>query len=479
MAEPTTVTTADFLARRGLPDPTVRVALVVLWSASDPRRVGEVALLPAKATNPVVLGRGSSEADGEDRLRFLRQRPGRNERTRGATEAGVSRRQLAFSNDAGSWRFENVGRCQLRRNGQTATAGPLNEGDVLHLHGQLLLLVTSRPARLPALRDYPSSAIPDFGRADPQGLAGESPRAWALRDRLAFLARRDAHVLLLGASGTGKEAAARSVHQLSRRCKKALVSRNAATIPAGLADAELFGNVRDYPNPGMRERAGLVGQADGSTLFLDEIGELPTELQAHLLRVLDAGEYHRLGETRARQADLRLVAATNRSPEELKHDFLARFGLRLELPGLAARREDIPLILRHQLCTIAARDRDLADRFFEGGLPRLDPLLVEALVRHDYTVHARELMNLLWSSLSSSTGEVAELTPEVEGLLGVGPGRPRRAPGELTPEEIQACLDKHGGRQKDAWQELGLSGRHQLARLIKKHGLLVRPGPSG
>ena len=117
--------------------------------------------------------------------------------------------------------------------------------------------------------------------------------------------------MLLGETGTGKELAARAVHRFSTRADRPLVARNAATMPAGLIDAELFGNARNYPNPGMAERPGLVGQADGGFLFLDEIGELPSELQAHLLRVLDAGgEYQRLGESRVRRSDFRLLAAT-------------------------------------------------------------------------------------------------------------------------------------------------------------------------
>src|SRR6185369_7117992 len=115
-------------------------------------------------------------------------------------------------------------------------------------------------------------------------------------------------------------------------------------------DAELFGNVKNYPNPGTPEREGLIGEADGSTLFLDEIGELPVHMQAHLLRVLDrGGEYQRLGDSRAQRADLRVVAATNRPLDALKHDFLARLTLRLEIPSLDERRDDIPLLARHLL----------------------------------------------------------------------------------------------------------------------------------
>ena len=161
---------------------------------------------------------------------------------------------------------------------------------------------------------------------------------------MAFAAQAASHVLITGASGVGKELAARAVHALSARADGPWVSRNAATLPDGLADAEFFGNAANYPNPGMPERPGLVGEAAGGTLFLDEIGELSEPLQAKLLRVADAGEYQRLGEATPRHADFVLVGATNRDPSSLKHDLAARFPVRLHVPGLAERREDIPLI---------------------------------------------------------------------------------------------------------------------------------------
>src|SRR5208283_3694878 len=102
-------------------------------------------------------------------------------------------------------------------------------------------------------------------------------------------------------------------------------------------------------NPGMPERPGLIGEAHQSTLFLDEFAELPRNLQSHLLRVMDDGGYQRLGEAKARHSDLRIVAATNGRPEDIKHDVLARFLLRVSVPSLAARREDIPLLAVHLL----------------------------------------------------------------------------------------------------------------------------------
>src|SRR6185295_7811651 len=124
------------------------------------------------------------------------------------------------------------------------------------------------------------------------------------------------------------------------------------------------GNVKNYPNPGMQERPGLIGQAHGGTLFLDEVGELLPELSAHLLRVLDeGGEYQRLGEATPRRADVRLVGATNRETALLKHDFLARLAVRIDLPPFEARREDIPLLARHLLERAADKSPEIAARF--------------------------------------------------------------------------------------------------------------------
>jgi transcriptional regulator with GAF, ATPase, and Fis domain len=159
----------------------------------------------------------------------------------------------------------------------------------VNLDDQLVLLATMRP-RAPYLRATTAPPF-SFGAPDPHGVVGESPAIWRLREALAFVARRAEHVLVTGPSGVGKELIARAVHDLSARAKKAFVSRNAATLPSGIIDAELFGNAKNYPNAGMPERAGLVGDAHGGTLFLDEIGELSTELSSHLLRLLDGGEY--------------------------------------------------------------------------------------------------------------------------------------------------------------------------------------------
>jgi hypothetical protein len=346
-----------------------------------------VALFPEDGP-PLVLGR-DDEASA-DRVRFFRQRPATLVPCLPLTAPGLSRRQLAIRpRKGGGLAVENVGKCQLFVNGERTDNASVGHGDVVYLKPQLLLLCVERPALIPAVRRFPLTAYRGFGDSDALGIVGESPGAWSMRETLAFTAQGDVHSLIVGASGTGKELAARAVHTLSERGKQPFVARNAATLPSGIIDAELFGNMRNYPNPGMPERAGLIAEADGGTLFLDEIGELPSELQAHLLRVLDAGgEYQRLGEPRSRRSNFRLLGATNRDPASLKHDLLARLTGRLTLPSLSERLEDIPLLLRHVILVTAERNPRVAGRFVtrdSEGRPgaRIEPALVEYALRNE------------------------------------------------------------------------------------------------
>jgi len=445
--------------------------LVVVWSREEPERVGEV-LLPDPERTPAkgwVFGRGD---EGPDRLSLQRQRPGQNRATEPLMASRISREQLRIRpGEADCLEIQNPGRRTLLIDGQEVRRlRKVREGSVLELRGQLMLLVVRRPLVLPALA-LPEPLMPAFGQADDFGIVGESPSAWVLRGQLLFAAQRDVHVLVRGPSGVGKELIAQGIHVLSERGARPLISRSAATLPEGLIDAELFGNIRDYPNPGMAERPGLIGAAHRSSFFLDEIGELSHELQAHLLRVLDRGEYQRLGEAKVRHADLRLIAATNRRVEELKHDLAARLRLSLEVPGLDARREDVALLIPHLIKRIAAHDPLLAQSFFaEGdasGYPRLEPALVQWLLTHGYRTHVRELDSLLWTAMMHSIvagHEQVQLVGE--------PERPRDVdPASLTTEQIEAALDHAEGVRDRAWRLLGLRNRYQLVRLLKKHGL--------
>lgn len=467
MSDLATTTSWDPIAAEPERDDSV-LTLVVLAALGDPERVGESAAL-AKGAGPWVLGRQGT-------LPWVRRRPGRAEPTGLIDDRRLSREHLTLAWKGSRVEVSNQGRLPLRLNGRPADQCPVMPGDLLDVGGRLLLYVTRHPEQLP---DVPASH--PWGRADDDGLVGESPVSWTLRERIRFLGRRQAHVLVLGPSGVGKELVVASLHAASRRGRRPLVSRNAATIPESLADAELFGNLQGYPNPGMPGRPGLVGEADGTALFLDEFGELPLDVQARLLRVLDDGEYSRLGEARPRRSDLRLIAATNRSPDTLKHDVLARFPLRLDVPPLEARREDIPLLAAHLLRRIARNDPEVARRAFpEGDIeqpPMLSVALVQQLVARTYHTHVRELEALLWQSLTaSSEGRLGAVERPEEVSAAPSPSVQSGPidPSSLDPEHIQRVLDRHGGQQEPTWKELGLASRHVLGRLVKKHDLKVR-----
>jgi DNA-binding NtrC family response regulator len=453
--------------------------LVLAWSLDEPERLGEVVPI-VRATS---IGRGGPLPDDPaPRTTLHRMRPGSTIAGAPIASARIGRRQLVIEpRGEDEIHVRSIGPARVRVGGKVVTESIARAGDVLEIHNAAVFLVASRPAELPAL----STELPaefEYGAPDPFGMIGESEAAWKLREAIAFAASTSRHVLILGESGVGKELAARAIHGLSARRDRTFVSRNAATMPDSLLDAELFGNVRNYPNPGMAERPGLIGEADGSTLFLDEIGDLPEKSQVHLLRVLDDdGEYHRLGDGQARRSSFRLVAATNRPLDLLKHDFLARFTHRIALPGLGERRDDVPLMLGEILRRTARDNPAIAQRFFEvrkGELaePRLAPDFVVRLLRHPFTHHVRELERLVWLALGSADADYIGITPDVEREL------EQSAESEidalvLDRDTIARALADNGRSPTKAAKALGLKNRYVLLRLLKKHGLAVAPEP--
>jgi DNA-binding NtrC family response regulator len=420
-----------------------------------------------------VFGRGSEPDGRHERARLARQRPGETTETPPLSSTHLSRAQLIVRSHAdGGVTLKNVGKRSLVVEGKSVDEGRARTGDLVEVGHQLVLLCVQRPPTLPPLRATDPRLSFAFGEADSFGYVGESPEAWRLRDEVARVALRREHLLVLGESGTGKELVAQAVHALGPRAGRRFVARNAATVPSGLIDAELFGNAANYPNAGMPERPGLVGEAEGSTLFFDEIGELPVELQTHLLRLLDGGDYQRLGDARRRTADLRVVAATNRPLSQLKADLAARFVLRVHAPGFHERREDIMLVAREVLRrTVLAGDPSGA-RFADArGEPRISGELAVALMSHLYATHVRELSSILLRAALESRGEVVELTDGARRLLSLSDDGPAQSVREVTREELVAALERHAGIREKVWRELGLPNRYVLKRLMKKHGL--------
>lgn len=452
-------------------------ALVLLGSQAEPEREGEVLLCEGKGT--FVFGRFDPDLKSSSVLRPVRQRPGSNE-VRPPLELAdyVSRKQLRLS----------IGRDRDLLLTVTGKApvwvddGPelapghevsLRLGSTLRIGDDLCFLVTTRPRRLPELRASVEVDFP-FGAADGNGMIGESPVMWALRERLAFVAAIGLHALVIGESGTGKELAARAIHRLSPRGDRPIVAHSAADIPATLIEAELFGNRADYPQSGMPAREGLIGSAHGSSLFLDELGTLPSELQSRLLRVLDShGEYRRLGLDTPRRSDFRLIAATNQSPDRIKHDLRARLQHTVELPPLTERSEDVPLLIHALLSRMVERpgDRVMLARFQDPQRFRISLDLIQALTRHQYQTHIRELQQLLLISIYESKGDTLERTPTLDGRLRFREAT--AAPEMLGEAELRAALQQAGWNVLLTARRLGLS-RFQLMRQMKKLGI-VRP----
>ncbi len=448
---------------------------VVMWAPGDEGLLG--GWLPL-STEPRILGRGAALAsDPVPRVQAIRQSPGSNTLLAPFSSPALSRVQLELRQLEGDRiALRNLGRCPLSVNDVPCQEATVSPGDVVQIGNQLLLLCARRTARLFGT----IGTHQPFGEPDQHGFVGESPAMWQLRHELEFVGSRAGHVLIHGESGTGKELAANAVHRASKR-SGALVSRNAATFPDTLIDAELFGSAKNFPNVGMSERAGLIGAAHGGTLFLDEFAELPLAQQTRLLRVLDAGEYQRLGESGLRQSDVRVVAATNRPLSDLRHDVAARFSFIVRTPSLAAHVEDIPLIVQHSLKQLAQGDAELRARFFDArGEPRLGAGLLLGLLRGPAVGNVRSLRNTLWRSLAESSGDTLQW--------------PTRTPSERAPQKpdsarpvqeddserarIRQVLDKNQGSVDKTWRELGLSSRFALNRLLKKHGITVRRSSS-
>ena len=234
--------------------------------------------------------------------------------------------------------------------------------------------------------------------ADFEGIVGQSPALREVLQLVEMVATTDSTVLLLGETGTGKELVARAIHNLSRRRSNTFVKVNCAAIPAGLLESELFGHEKGAFTGAVAQRLGRFELGDRGTVFLDEIGDIPLELQPKLLRVLQEQEFERLGNTRTRKVDVRVVAATHRDLEEMivQNQFRLDLYYRLNvfpvhIPPLRDRREDIPLLAWHFV-------RQFAQRMHKS-IGAISSETMEALVRHPWPGNIRELQNVIERSV--------------------------------------------------------------------------------
>jgi DNA-binding NtrC family response regulator len=296
--------------------------------------------------------------------------------------------------------------------------------------------------------------------------------------------RRRHDVLIQGKSGTGKELAATAIHQRSKRAKGPFVATNASSFTVSLADFELYGNSANYPNPGMPARKGLLGAADRGTLFLDEVGDCPLEVQTRLLRVLDAGEYQSLGEATSRRVDVRVVGATNKDDSAFRPDFRARFRDSVRITPLRERREDISLLMRHWLLRQAHESPELASRLCRVGTtgtlePKDSGRLVDYLVRQPLPRNVRELEGFLVRALkeSQSQDDQLRLPRSIFPSNTTPPPEPPEAEEEMmdrgplpSKDEVLEAWTREGGNLSRVAKRLGV-GRNVVYRLMKEYGI--------
>jgi formate hydrogenlyase transcriptional activator len=230
--------------------------------------------------------------------------------------------------------------------------------------------------------------------ADFEGIVGQSSALREVLQLVETVATSDSTVLLLGETGTGKELIARAVHDRSRRKDRTFVKLNCAAIPTGLLESELFGHERGAFTGAVSQKIGRLELADQGTLFLDEVGDIPLELQPKLLRVLQDGEFERLGSTRTKKVDVRLVAATNRDLDRMieERQFRSDLYYRLNvfpilIPPLRERPEDIPLLVRYFSQKYARR--------MQKQIENIPAAAMRKLTRWHWPGNVRELQNLV------------------------------------------------------------------------------------
>lgn len=337
--------------------------------------------------------------------------------------------------------------------------------DIQRLKSELEAEVVDQGTRLAVAQ----KALQERGAPVPlRGLVGDSAPMRRIHDLLARVAPTDLSVLVLGASGTGKELAARALHDLSLRAENPFVAENCAAIPESLLEAELFGSSKGAFTGAERVREGLFGRAHTGTLFLDEIGELPLDLQAKLLRVIETRRVRRIGDDEEREVDFRLVAATHQDLDaavaegRFRADLLYRLdGMRVLMPALEERLEDLPLLVDHFLRLDARRT---------GMERRCAPEVMRALGERGWPGNVRELANEVARLCILSDGDLKD--PGIVRSAGSS-SRPRsvgvRPLAEIEREAIELALEQTGGDKRRAAQLLGIS-RAKVYQRLKEWG---------
>jgi PAS domain S-box-containing protein len=317
-----------------------------------------------------------------------------------------------------------------------------------------------------------------------EDIVSKSPIIHKLFGVLPDVAQSDSTVLIQGPSGSGKELFARAIHNLSPRRTRKYVVVNCGTLPAQLFESELFGYMAGAFTDAKKDKRGRVAEADGGTLFFDEIGELPLSTQVKLLRLLQQREYEPLGANTPVRADIRVIAATNRNLRDavaagrFRDDLYFRIDVvKFVLPSLAERREDIPYLVDHFIAkNNARRGRNVLS---------VSPEVMSILMRHDFPGNVRELENIIEYSFVVCHGSIIQrehLPTELLQMSEAPAAAPRPAHDPLTraldeKSRIEAALEAAGGNQSKAARALGIN-RTTLWRKLRKYRMTPPRPPS-
>ncbi|MBC7932755.1 MAG: sigma 54-interacting transcriptional regulator, partial [Rubrivivax sp.] len=288
-------------------------------------------------------------------------------------------------------------------------------------------------------------------------------------------ARADSTIIITGESGTGKDVLARFIHARSARADSPMMSVNCAALPESLFESEFFGHERGAFTGATATKRGLIEAADGSTLFLDEIGEMPQQTQAKLLHFLEEGRFRRVGATRDRDADVRVIAATNRNLADevgagrFRADLFYRLNvISLHVPPLRERREDIPALVEHFIAIFR-------ERFNRPALD-LSADARQRLSSYDWPGNVRELRNAIERAAAlatSDTIEAEQILPAAAKHQGEGKAAAQTdAPvtlDEIERRHILHVLEEAGGNRERAAAVLGISAR-TLYRKLREYG---------
>lgn len=293
---------------------------------------------------------------------------------------------------------------------------------------------------------------------------------------LPNIAESDSTVLIQGASGTGKELFAKAIHYLSHRKEKPFIKVNCGALPDTLLESELFGYVKGAFTDAKKDKPGRFALANGGTIFLDEVGDMSPALQVKLLRVLQEKEYEPLGATTTKKTDVRIIAATNKDLSQLvkegkfREDLFYRLNVvKIELPPLSQRREDIPLLIQAFIQKFNAK--------FGKQILGVTDRAMKLLLNHDYPGNIRELENIIEHAFVLCTGnqiDIDHLPKEL--VMSADPTRSVLPISEAHPleraeaEVLERVLNKYKGNRTQAARELGIS-RATLWRKMKKYGL--------